>query len=539
MAPTTRSKEASGLKSSKKAAARPSDIVPINSWFRFLETQNSQAIALPLTLLFAVLVRWCVALYGYSGQGSSPMFGDYEAQRHWMEITTHLPPSKWYFYDLQYWGLDYPPLTAFQSWACGFVANLVNPAWVALDSSRGIETHESKLFMRGTVLVLDLAIFFPAIVLFFRSKRGFGSWVPQQVSIFTALLHPCLLLIDHGHFQYNSVMLGFLVWAVYFAAQEHYVYMAVAFCCALMFKQMALYYAPAVFFFLLAKCFQPNHGFALFIKLGFAVVATFGLMLLPWIQSPEQLTQILIRVFPVARGLYEDKVANVWCALNVVVKLRNMFETADLLRLATAATSLAFLPACIHLFVMIRRHKGKLLPAVRDNMVKLLNYSLLNTSLAFFLFSFQVHEKSILLPVIPALLLVDDEHWAVNWFVQVALFSMYPLLFKDGLQIPYAVLAIGWSVLRSCPVCPADKKTPRMVFLLQWLSTLVMVALHLAHMFISPPASLPDIYVVLNVVFSCAMFLFFFVYFNYRQFSLLSRPSSSRDMSTPNKRKTE
>ena len=47
------------------------------------------------------------------------MHGDYEAQRHWMEITTGLAMSEWYFYDLQYWGLDYPPLTAYHSWLLG------------------------------------------------------------------------------------------------------------------------------------------------------------------------------------------------------------------------------------------------------------------------------------------------------------------------------------------------------------------------------------------------------------------------------------
>ena len=43
------------------------------------------------------------------------MHGDFEAQRHWMEIAVNLPPSQWYINgthnDLQYWGLDYPPLT--------------------------------------------------------------------------------------------------------------------------------------------------------------------------------------------------------------------------------------------------------------------------------------------------------------------------------------------------------------------------------------------------------------------------------------------
>lgn len=47
------------------------------------------------------------------------MHGDFEAQRHWMEITTHLPMAQWYTYDLQYWGLDYPPLTAYHSWLLG------------------------------------------------------------------------------------------------------------------------------------------------------------------------------------------------------------------------------------------------------------------------------------------------------------------------------------------------------------------------------------------------------------------------------------
>ena len=53
------------------------------------------------------------------GRDTPPMFGDYEAQRHWMEITIHLPFQQWYTYDLKYWGLDYPPLTAYVSWLCG------------------------------------------------------------------------------------------------------------------------------------------------------------------------------------------------------------------------------------------------------------------------------------------------------------------------------------------------------------------------------------------------------------------------------------
>ena len=90
---------------------------------------------LPFVLMSVGLFRWATGFWGYSGQykyrrslaiaysstgfNVPPMHGDFEAQRHWMEITTHLPISQWYFYDLPYWGLDYPPLTAYHSWLLG------------------------------------------------------------------------------------------------------------------------------------------------------------------------------------------------------------------------------------------------------------------------------------------------------------------------------------------------------------------------------------------------------------------------------------
>jgi len=43
---------------------------------------------------FSLLVGVLVLLH--LGQGKPPMFGDYEAQRHWMEVTYNLPLSRWY-----------------------------------------------------------------------------------------------------------------------------------------------------------------------------------------------------------------------------------------------------------------------------------------------------------------------------------------------------------------------------------------------------------------------------------------------------------
>ena len=70
------------------------------------------------------------------------MYGDYEAQRHWMELTINLPLRQWYTYDLQYWGLDYPPLTAYVSWLCGIMCV---PFHLSPDSSSHTRGREVDL----------------------------------------------------------------------------------------------------------------------------------------------------------------------------------------------------------------------------------------------------------------------------------------------------------------------------------------------------------------------------------------------------------
>ncbi|CAG8479333.1 8553_t:CDS:1, partial [Racocetra fulgida] len=60
------------------------------------------------------------------------------------------------------------------------------------------------------------------------------------------------------------------------------------------------------------------------IKLGIAVIVTFGIVFCPFLVSLEQISQVIIRIFPLQRGLYEDKVANIWCAINIIIKLREI-----------------------------------------------------------------------------------------------------------------------------------------------------------------------------------------------------------------------
>jgi alpha-1,3-glucosyltransferase len=478
--------------------------------FHFFEEPQRRSSALALTAIFAIFVRQCVAANGYSGAGKPPMFGDYEAQRHWMEITTNLPLSEWYHAsprnDLQYWGLDYPPLTAWHSWLLGRAAALWEPAMVALGTSRGYENATSKFFMRWSVIVSELLVLFPAVYaalvaspltrrLSF-SGRVFGAWL--------VLLNPAFVLIDHGHFQYNCVCLGLALGAVAALARGRVFLASALFVLSIAFKQMALYWAPAFFFFLLGQALAlptPAARVARVAALGAVVLGTFGLVCSPFITSLADAAQLWTRVFPVGRGLFEDKVANFWCASNLVLKWRALLSPAAQLRLATAATLAAMLPACV---AVLRR----------PTLPRFL-FAMAASAFAFFLFSFQVHEKSILLPLLPCCVLAlgnERLRAAFAWLSVVATASMYPLLVKDDLRLPYFALQLFylWFNLfwlrAPQPAKPAGAALPWLQRLAMLVSFAALVMIHLANALFPANPRYPDVGTYLFVLYGAAHF---------------------------------
>lgn len=61
-----------------------------------------------------------------------------------------------------------------------------------------------KLLMRWTVLSSDALVFFPAVFYFivvYYTGRPHGHKTDIAWHIAIMLLNPCLMLIDHGHFQ--------------------------------------------------------------------------------------------------------------------------------------------------------------------------------------------------------------------------------------------------------------------------------------------------------------------------------------------------
>ncbi|KAI5286812.1 Glucosyltransferase-like protein [Ascosphaera acerosa] len=519
----------------------------------------SQWVVLPVILLCVGLFRWAVGLWGYSGLAAPPMHGDFEAQRHWMELTTHLPLSRWYFYDLEYWGLDYPPLTAYHSWLLGRAGSLIDARWFALDTSRGCEAPALKVFMRASVLLSEYLVYVPAVAILLRCyvvRHRTPAWV-SYVALAAVLLQPATLLVDHGHFQYNTVMLGFVVAAVESIEAGRLLWSCIFFVAALGFKQMALYFAPAVFAFLLGSCLSPRFRPCQLLSIALVTLASFGLLVAPFVllagrggagaggapppppltaylpacieRSPTlrpaalQLAQVVHRVFPFARGLFEDKVANAWCALHTAYKLHG-FSAGALQRASLAATALAALPAFATLLARPRR--------------ELLLPGLASCAWAFFLFAFQVHEKSVLLPLLPMTLLLATpaglggggrlRAW-VGWANVVGAFTLFPLLRRDGLAVPYAVTTLLWAYLLGLPPTslalyvrrqsngPAadssseekegsDGELAPPAAAIHLATYAALLAWHAGEALVPPPPTKPDLWPVLNALLGAAAF---------------------------------
>ncbi|KAI8940222.1 hypothetical protein NX059_003925 [Plenodomus lindquistii] len=498
----------------------------------------SQWATIPLILMAVGLFRWTVSLWGYSGFQSPPMHGDFEAQRHWMELTTHLPVSKWYFYDLQWWGLDYPPLTAYHSWVLGMLGSAINPTWFALDESRGLDDPSLKIYMRATVFASEYLIYVPAVVIFLRRYarlEGVNIW-ESSIALVAILMQPGAILIDHGHFQYNTVMLGFAVATLSSMVAGRPLWGCVFFVGALGFKQMALFYAPAIFAYLLGICVFPRINILRLLAIALTTVAAFAVLFLPfllgvvydwhnhfsynhletpfmsveWFMTPWntnawyyplvlELAQSVHRIFPFSRGLFEDKVANIWCTIHTFHKLHR-YPIQLLQRLALVATSAAILPPCLIIFL---KPKKQLLPL-----------AFAAVSWGFFLCSYQVHEKNVLLPLMPMTLLLSGKEgllpstraW-VGLANLLGVWTMFPLLQRDELRIPYFVISLLWAYLLGLPPVSFSAYNEGSRSGLNLFSKIIhlniyvaMVGWHVAEAFFPPPADKPDLWVVANAI---------------------------------------
>lgn len=175
--------------------------------------------------------------------------------------------------------------------------------------------------MRFSSLLIDIVFLIPPLVLLSKQMNKKLSYL----LILMVLLKPDVILIDHGHFQYNSLILGLILLSFYFILQKKYYYVCILYTIAVHSKQMATYYSLAFLASLVGLTIQENkHNktklIVQHIKYALIVITVSLIIWMPWINSYESLSSVITAIFPVHRGLYQLKVPNFWCITDIIFK---------------------------------------------------------------------------------------------------------------------------------------------------------------------------------------------------------------------------
>lgn len=434
---------------------------------------------------------------------------DFEVHRNWLAITRSLPIRDWYFEDTSQWTLDYPPFFAYFSWILAQPAPLVDPLIVSLHEGLEYAAWSCKAYMRSTVVVTELVLA-AALLAHARlgSQRAMKIGYADDVSVVGAstsqllaaslLMHPGLIIIDHIHFQYNGFLFGVLAWSLWAAREDKPLWCAFLFSALLNLKHIYVYVAPPFLIFLLRSYVFPvgsrvsdlGRSVERLITVGVVTLIPFALSLVPLAVDGLRheagplgvLSQMVQRLFPFSRGLIHAYWApNVWAlwtfADRVLVKLlpkvpvlRALLPASFAARYDAAASS-GFASASRGL---VENISFGVLPEISPSTCFLLTLTCMSVYMvklwqtptyrsflasvslcgfASFLFGWHVHEKAIMLPLIPYTFLAADDYAHFRTFVLLStagIVSLFPLLFtpeegpiKIGYSIVWALLVFG------------------------------------------------------------------------------------------------
>ncbi|KAJ7591180.1 glycosyltransferase family 57 protein [Mycena floridula] len=383
---------------------------------------------------------------------------DFEVHRNWLAITHSLPISKWY-YDAP---LDYPPFFAYFEKLLSIAASFVDPKIVEL-TNLNYDAWTVIAYQRSTVILTELVLG-AVLVKFVRSATDSSM---QRIISTSLFLHPGFLIVDHIHFQYNGFMFGILLWSIYMAQNGNKLACGILFAILLNFKHIYMYLAPAYFVYLLRSfCLSPSGTLQIknFLSLANAVILVFLLSFGPFIVM-GQVPQVLSRLFPFTRGLNHAYWApNFWAlvtasdrvllryikqsGLNVVVNDPGVTSTS---RGLVGDTVFAVLPNVkpIHTFTLTLAFQTVVLGKLWFNPTyKSFLTSLTLCGYASFLFGWHVHEKAILLVLVPLSLLAAERHAYFRTFLITSIAGIFSLsLFFSPAKTVESIIKVVYSAL--------------------------------------------------------------------------------------------
>jgi alpha-1,3-glucosyltransferase len=344
------------------------------------------------SILICIVCRMSVFLISPSN--------DYNIQRGWMDITINLPLKLWYGEETvpEYRFIDYPPLSSWHMYVCGLVINLLEPQSMILGKCEGYMTITHMIYMRTSVLLSEISVFFPSILYYYYTFYSNVKPRTQSWGILVYLMSPLILIVDYDIFQYNTVPLGFSVLAIVYTMKNQFCVSAMFLALAVNYKIYALYYGLTFGVYWVAFTIKNSEGqkagkYKFIIKNLFLIILSGGIttavIWLPWL-NPEDFYIVIKSIFAFWRPHNETQVGNFWTQVDWALSLNKYFNNGQMAIICACMTLFSSFP----FLYMLTKNPGP----------KEFLYSVCGISLCFYLFSYMVHEKSILFSQIPTAL---------------------------------------------------------------------------------------------------------------------------------------
>ncbi|KAK9492347.1 glycosyl transferase [Lipomyces doorenjongii] len=404
-------------------------------------------------LRYAVIASTCFKLLLYPAYKST----DFEVHRNWLAITHSKPLNEWYYEDTSEWTLDYPPFFAYFEWFLSQFAKYVDAGMLIVENLNYSSTA-TVYFQRTSVILSELVLVY-ALQSYIRLRLE-NNRQPAYAIAMSIYFSPGFLMIDNIHFQYNAMLFGIFVWSVVAMKQQRFLLGAILFAVLLSFKHIFLYLAPAYFAYLLRvycldfsnfsrKSLMSAVRWKNSIRLGLSVILVALIAFGPFIYL-GQITQLLKRLFPFSRGLCHAYWApNIWALYSATDRalflLFRMFlnnplyaeDSASLTRGLVGISSFNVLPDVqprttflLTTFYQLIALIPMVINPTHDKFVSALTLC----GYASFLFGWHVHEKAILLVIVPFsfLTLKDRRYLTPFYLLAVAGYvSLFPLIFTS------------------------------------------------------------------------------------------------------------
>ncbi|TKC46479.1 hypothetical protein EI555_004895 [Monodon monoceros] len=379
---------------------------------------------------------------------------DFEVHRNWLAITHSLPISQWYYEATSEWTLDYPPFFAWFEYALSHVAKYFDQEMLNV-RNLNYSSSRTLLFQRFSVIFTDTLFVYAVHEC---CKCIDGKKAGRELTEKPKFILSVLLLWNFGfpdiHFQYNGFLSGLMLLSIARLFQKRHMEGAFLFAVLLHFKHIYLYVAPAYD----GSIRWNSFSFLRLISLGLIVFLVSALSLGPFL-ALNQLPQVFSRLFPFKRGLCHAYWApNFWALYSALDKVLSIIGlelkfldpskipkasmTSGLVQqfqhtvlpsvtpLATLiCTLIAILPSIFCLWFKPQGPRGFL-------------RCLILCALSSFMFGWHVHEKAILLAVLPMSLLSVGKAGDASIFLILTTtghYSLFPLLFTAP-ELPIKIL---------------------------------------------------------------------------------------------------